>query len=251
MTISLVIPAYNETPRLPQTLSAVQGFFSAKHPDMALREVIVVDDGSTDGTADMAESWKDRLPMSVIRLDRNRGKGAAVRTGMLAATSDVILMYDADGATPISEVSALLTAMQKEKADIAIGSRVDRVNDVSMQGYRRFIGRTYHALCSRLHPGIRDAACGCKLFTRDAAKDLFSRQRIDRFAFDIEVLSLALQRGYRVAQVPVRWTAVEKSKVRIWRDGPQMFWCILRLYLERLAPPPPSPPPPSAGEGGY
>jgi dolichyl-phosphate beta-glucosyltransferase len=231
--LSIVIPAYNETPRLPQTLSAIRGFFSGPHGDVTLGEVIVVDDGSTDGTPELAESWNDRLPMRVIRLPKNRGKGAAVRAGMLAAKEELVLMYDADGATPIDEVPGLVDEMFKTNADIAIGSRVDRTSSVSMQGYRRIIGRTYHALCAKLHPGIRDAACGCKLFKREVAQDLFSRQRIDRFAFDIEILSLALLRGYRVAQVPVRWTAVEKSKVRIWRDGPQMFWCILKMYRDR------------------
>jgi dolichyl-phosphate beta-glucosyltransferase len=234
VTLSLVIPAYNETPRLPQTLSALQGFFSHPPAGTSLTEVIVVDDGSKDGTAELARSWSDRLPMRVITLPQNRGKGAAVREGMLAAKGDLVLMYDADGATPISELPSLIKAMKEQNATIAIGSRVDNEREVSMQGYRRIIGRAYHTLCAPLHPGIRDAACGCKLFTRDAAQDLFSRQRIDRFAFDIEILSLALLHGYNVAQVPVRWTAVEKSKVVIWRDGPQMFWCILKLYVDRF-----------------
>lgn len=234
MTLSIIIPAYNETPRLPQTLAAIQGFFSLSQPGIELKEILVVDDGSSDGTPELAESWTNKLPVRVLRLPHNRGKGAAVREGMLAGTGDLLLMYDADGATPIDEITALHDAMFRDKADIVIGSRVDPSTSVSMQSYRRVIGRFYHALCAGLHPGIRDAACGCKLFTRAAARDLFTRQTIDRFAFDIEVLSLALQRGYRVAEVPVRWTAVEKSKVRLFKDGPQMFKCVLVLYWRKF-----------------
>ncbi len=235
MTLSIIIPAYNEAPRLPQTLAAISGFFSGSPRELTLQEVIVVDDGSTDNTTDLAKGWQDRLPIRVLRFAQNRGKGAAVREGMLAGTGDLLLFYDADGATPIHEVIRLFHAMQKENAQIAIGSRVDASSGVSMQHHRRLIGRIYHAVCSNLHPGIRDAACGCKLFTRDAARQIFPLQTIDRFAFDVEILSLALRRGFTIAEIPVQWSAIEKSKVRIVRDGAQMFWSVLVLYWKKWA----------------
>ncbi len=233
MTLSIIIPAYNEAPRLPQTLAAIAGFFAHAHPALTLHEVIVADDGSRDETVALANSWSGDLPIRVVTLPENRGKGAAVRKGMLAADGDLLLMYDADGATPIREVIRLYEAMQAQHADIAIGSRVDSSTDVSMQIHRRLIGRIYHMLCAGLHPGIRDAACGCKLFTREAAKKIFPLQTIDRFAFDVEILSLAIGQGMTIAEIPVQWSAVEKSKVRIVRDGVQMFWSVIVLYWRR------------------
>ena len=205
----------------------------ARHLGAELQEVIVADDGSTDDTADIAMRWGNRLPMKVIRLPKNRGKGAAVRAGMLAASGEMVLMYDADGATPITELPKLLAAVSAG-ADVAIGSRVmDRGEALSsMRPHRRLIGRVYRCLSGRLIPGVRDAACGCKLFTSSAARTLFSEQRIDRFAFDVEVLALTLRHRMKLAEIPVKWTAVAESKVRLLRDGTEMFLCLLRLYLK-------------------
>ncbi|MSR86833.1 glycosyltransferase family 2 protein [Candidatus Peribacteria bacterium] len=233
MTLSIVIPAYNESPRLPQTLAAIAGFFGESTP-LHLEEVLVVDDGSADDTVVLAESWGTRLPVRVLRLLKNSGKGAAVREGMLAATGDLLLMYDADGATPINEVIRLWGAMEQQGAQIAIGSRVDSRSGVSMQHHRRLIGRIYHALCRGLHPGIRDAACGCKLFRRESAQEIFALQTIDRFAFDVEILSLAIGRGMKIVELPVQWSAIERSKVRLVQDGVQMFGSVLSLYWKKF-----------------
>jgi dolichyl-phosphate beta-glucosyltransferase len=233
-----VIPAYNEQDRLPRTLSLLEEFFfhSGDAHDIELEEVIVVDDGSTDATSTVAGSWHGPLPVRVIRLEKNRGKGAAARAGMLAARGDCRLLYDADAATPTSEIPKLVERMRFEGADIVIGSRVRgrQQNLVSMQRHRRWIGSVYHWLCSALIPGIDDAACGAKLFTRKAARDLFSRQRIERFAFDIEILSLAMRRGYAVCEIPVRWEAVPGSKVNLAWDSINMSWCVLKLYMRHL-----------------
>jgi dolichyl-phosphate beta-glucosyltransferase len=232
MTLSIIIPAFNEEKRLPRTLAAIQSYFSAPR-SMRLHEVIVVDDGSADGTARVAKEWEGRLPVQVLRFDVNRGKGAVSRAGMLAAEGDLCLLYDADGATPIGEAEKLVAAMQARGADIAIGSRVLGGEVVTMSAHRRFIGRAYHALTAPLIPGIEDAACGCKLFKRGVAHDLFARQSIDRFAFDVEVLAIALARGYEVVEVSVRWTAIPDSRVRIVRDTLQMTWCVLTLFARR------------------
>ncbi len=235
-TLAIVIPAFNEQDRLGKTLESIrvawaQGAMSV----LSLQQIIIADDGSRDATVSIAEDFKSRLPIQVVRLEKNAGKGAAVRAGISHVQSDLVLLYDADGAAPITEVNKLLSAIGAG-ADIAIGSRVmdHEKSLVTMSYYRRVIGRVYHFLGSALVPGIQDTACGCKLFRADVAKKLFALQRIDRFAFDIEVLALALRHGYKVAEIPLAWTAVPESKVRIIRDGIEMFWCLVTLYVGSL-----------------
>ncbi|MBI3619089.1 glycosyltransferase family 2 protein [Candidatus Peregrinibacteria bacterium] len=234
MDLSIVIPAYNEEERLSRTLNDIETFFA--HPrEMSLREIIVVDDGSDDETLSVAEAWRDRLPLQVLRLPVNRGKGAALRLGVAAARGDVLLLDDADGATPIEEIEKLRPILEQKEADIVIGSRVLRTAEhpVRMRWHRRSIGRVYHAFYAPLIPGIADAACGFKLFRSDVAKDIFAKQTIDRFAYDIEIFSLAMRRGYRIREVPVQWTAVPGSKVRMLRDSWEMFWAVMGLHQAR------------------
>jgi dolichyl-phosphate beta-glucosyltransferase len=232
-TLSIVIPAYNEQDRLGTTLGSIAAAWQGAMKDLLLSQVIVSDDGSNDSTVAIAEGWKTQLPMHIVRLPHNKGKGAAVRAGMQQVTGDLALIYDADGAAPITEVNKLFAEMKTRKADIAIGSRVleEGRSLVTMHWHRRVIGRVYHFLGSALVPGIQDTACGCKLFKADVAKKLFSLQRINRFAFDIEVLALALRLRYKIVEVPLAWTAVPESKVRIVRDGIEMFWCLVNLYV--------------------
>lgn len=235
-TLSIVIPAFNEEDRLGSTLQSLTDAWSQKRmEDIELREVIVADDGSTDSTVRVAENFGASLPVRVIRLLKNTGKGAAVRAGIREAKAQFVLFYDADAAAPITEVTKLFHALQEASADIAIGSRVLGRGEglVTMRWHRRLIGRVYHALCRALVPGIHDTACGCKLFKCEVAKKLFALQTIDRFAFDVEVLALAIRHGYTIVEIPLAWTAIPESKVRIFRDGLQMFWCLIRLYMKR------------------
>lgn len=152
------------------------------------------------------------------------------------ASAELILLYDADGATPIEEVLRLFKALSSQNADIAIGSRVLRGahSEVQMTWHRRLIGRLYHILTAPLIPGIADAACGCKLFKAEIAKKLFSLQTINRYAYDIEILSLAHVRGHRIVEVPVYWRHIPVSKVRIFRDGFEMLWRVLGLYVRKI-----------------
>ncbi|MDD4319097.1 MAG: glycosyltransferase family 2 protein [Candidatus Peribacteraceae bacterium] len=236
MHLSVIIPAYNEAERLPRTLDDIHRYFGSGESPFALQEVVVVDDGSADGTAAVVEAWKDRIPLQVIRFETNRGKGAATREGMLRASGEYHLLYDADGATPLEMLRPFGDAVRDHRPDVIIGSRIHELDSdlVKMSFYRHLMGRTYHALCSSLVPGIRDAACGFKLFTEAASRELFAVQRVDRFAFDIEVLSLALGRGMRVTEIPVHWRAVPGSKVRLVQDTLQMTGSVLGLYVRRF-----------------
>src|SRR6202035_4137093 len=159
---------YNEEARLPSTLAQLEEFHNRLAGTEVLRiaEVIVVDDGSRDGTTAVVKSWAGNLPLRSIRLEQNRGKGAAARAGMLAARGDCCLLYDADAATPPAEILNLVATMRQRQAGSVIGSRVmgARENLVSMQWHRRMIGRVYKSICTALVPGIEDMACGAKLF---------------------------------------------------------------------------------------
>ena len=220
---SVVIPAYDEADRLPGYLKSIQAYFEGR--DEAY-EVIVVDDGSRDGTAErVREVAAGRVSVTVHVLARNRGKGHAVRAGMTRATGALRLMVDADGATPIAEVARLEAAVAAG-ADLAVGSRVLHdptvVREVRM--HRKLSGHVFNFLVRRLGvSGVVDTQCGFKLFRGPVAAALFPQITTDGFGFDVELLMLAERRGYRVAEVPVNWADQPGSKVGVLRDGPRML----------------------------
>lgn len=212
MNLSVVIPAYNEKDRIGPTLKELSTFLGGLEDST---EVVVVDDGSADGTAEYAATFVDHFEtLRVIGGPVNRGKGHAIRTGMVAARGELRLFADADGSTPWDEYVPLRSAMAG--ADIAIASigmkesRVERYQP----GLRTQFGRAANLLIQALVlPGIRDSQRGFKLFTADAADLVFSRCVIDGWAFDIEALGIARQHGLAVAEVPVRWEHREDSRV--------------------------------------
>jgi dolichyl-phosphate beta-glucosyltransferase len=221
--LSVVIPAYNEAQRLRPTLERVHAFLGRLAGGGAVRyEILVVDDGSSDGTADVAEHLAQSIPqLRVIRSRPNRGKGAAVRAGMLAARGQVRVMCDADCSMPPEEMPKLLARLASGAAQIAIGSRYADGAQVSAKQplYRRLWSRLCNQVIQRsLVPGIRDTQCGFKAFTARAAQDLFARGRIDGWAFDLEILALARRRGYPIAEVAVTWADDKRSRVNPWRD---------------------------------
>lgn len=225
--LSVVIPAYNEADRLGPTLLRVLEYLRAEGLD---GELIVVDDGSEDGTAELARGVDPAV--QVIELGENRGKGAAVRAGMLAARGEQVLFSDADLATPIEEFPKLQAHLARG-CDIAIASRGLPESDIRVRQHpvRELMGRTFNVVVRTLAmSGIKDTQCGFKLFTRAAAQDLFSRSTVDGFAFDVEVLLMARGR-YRVAEVPVVWRHVDESKVSPGADAARMLWDVLRLRL--------------------
>jgi dolichyl-phosphate beta-glucosyltransferase len=226
--VSVVIPAYNESSRiLPTLFSRIHHFVTHR----LSHEIIVVDDGSRDRTAALVREVSRRLGcVRLICLPSNLGKGAAVRAGVRNATGEMVLVEDADGATPIGEFGSLLAAVEAG-ADIAIGSRQPTEHTRVERRLKRWImGRTFALLVNGWAvPGIADTQCGFKLFRSDVARRIFSLQKLDGFAFDVEVLRLARVLDYNVAEVPINWADVAGSKVNLVRDSLRMLWDVLRV----------------------
>jgi dolichyl-phosphate beta-glucosyltransferase len=231
LDLSIVIPAYNEDQRLPKTLDAIFTYLQSR-PYRA--EIIVVDDGSSDRTAEIVNAARQSHPELRLLSNRgNRGKGFSVRHGMLEARGEIALFSDADLSTPIEEADKLLAAMRDEQCDAAIGSRaVDRsLIEVHQSALREGAGIFFNRLV-RWIMGIQffDTQCGFKAFRRERTRVIFEQQRIDRFGFDPEILFLAKRNGLRVAEVPVRWSHDAGTKVSVAADGSRMF---LELLLVR------------------
>jgi len=225
-SLSIVVPAYNEADRLGNSLRAIVSYLSDNFPDA---ELIVVDDGSSDKTAQIARQRLDegeRLRTSLISYKSNLGKGRAVRLGLLAARGEIALFSDADLSTPISEAPKLIEPIETGVCDVAFGSRaLDRELIGVRQSWRREQGGRVFNLAVRLATGLPfwDTQCGFKLFRRDAARVIFSRQLLDGFGFDVEDLLIARIHGFKVVEVPVRWDNVEGTKVGAL-TGARAFW---------------------------
>ncbi len=255
-SLTLVLPAYNEAERIGPALDELFGYLgrrgqeardgapgSASLPDRV--EVLVVDDGSSDGTADLVRARReahpaptagptgDRPQLTVMTVPHG-GKGAAVRAGMLAATTDYIIFADADMATPPDMIPLLVEELDEH--DMALGSRVQPDgSDMrrSQPWYRRLLGRGFHVMAAIWVVGpVKDTQCGFKGFTRGAAHDLFARQKVTSIVFDVELIYLARRRGYRMAIVPIRWADRRGSRMRA---GPalalRVAWDLFRIPL--------------------
>jgi dolichyl-phosphate beta-glucosyltransferase len=224
--LSVVIPAYNEARRLPPTLEKVQRHLAGRP-----HEILVVDDGSSDGTAERAAA----AGVSVLRNEGNRGKGYSVRRGMLAAKGAHRLMTDADLSTPIEELDRLLGKMD-EGYDVVIASRALPESNVEIRQpwYRENTGRLFN-LCVRMLalPGLQDTQCGFKLFSAPAAEQAFAAARLDGFSFDVEALFVARRRGFRIAEVPVTWRNDEATRVDTFK-GAVAFLDLARIRLNDL-----------------
>ena len=229
-SISIIIPAYNEERRLPSTLEAIGRYLGSRSWDFA--EIIVVNDGSRDRTAALACATGAR----VIENPGNRGKGFSVRNGILKAEGEWLLFTDADLSSPIEELDKLWRMAENENAEVAIGSRaLDRsLVGVHQPAMREFAGRLFN-LVMRAVTGLpfHDTQCGFKLFQRQAAREIFRRQRLDGFGFDVEALYIASRLGYRVLEIPVRWNDVAGTKVSAAR-GLAAFADILHVRWNGL-----------------
>ena len=231
---SIVIPAYNEGHRLEATLKKVLGYVRQQGWNA---EVVVVNDGSRDNTAALIREFAARDSMvRLVENPSNRGKGYAVRNGMLNARGEVIVFSDADLSSPIEEMPKLLAALASG-ADIAIGSRWLRAELQTQRQslHRQLFGRIFNGL-NRIILGLRfkDTQCGFKAFTRRAAQMILPLQRIERWGFDPEILFLARKFGLRVEEVPVRWGHVGGTRINPLLDGARMFQEMLRIRLNDI-----------------
>jgi dolichyl-phosphate beta-glucosyltransferase len=240
--LTIVVPAYNESARLPQTLGSIDHFIVDSHLTV---ELLVVDDGSTDDTSQIAQSHNSSAARFAVMSLPHRGKASAVRAGMLAATGRHVLFTDADLSTPITYATKLTEALDGG-ADVAIGSREGiGATRVGEPAYRHIMGRVFNAVVRLLAvPGINDTQCGFKAFRQEAAQNIFSRTLLHAgegpvqgprvTGFDVEVLFLARQVGYTVVEVPVYWEHVAGSKVQPLPDSFRMFADVLRVRWNAL-----------------
>jgi glycosyltransferase involved in cell wall biosynthesis len=235
LSYSFVIPAYNEGVRLRPTLHALIRHIQEQNWDA---EILVVNDGSTDDTAQIVREYGKAHPqVLLVENPGNRGKGFSVRNGMLHAHGDICLFSDADLSSPITEAQKLFDAIA-HGADIAIGSRWLRAELQTERQplYRQAFGRIYN-LVLRVFLGLRfaDTQCGFKAFRRDAAQRIFPLQRIERWGFDPEILFLARRAGLRVEEVPVLWAHSEGTRLHPFRDGLRMFLEVIRIRWYAIA----------------
>lgn len=231
-SLSVVIPAFNEERRLPDTLENVVSFFD-KLPLERL-EILIVDDGSTDRTADVVRRrMQSDARFRLLQNPGNRGKGYAVRHGMLQSQGEWRLLTDADLSTPITEVCKLHRAADANKAAVAIGSRaIDRSLIARHQSFFRELGGRFFNVVMRGITGLpfADTQCGFKLYRADAAQAIFSRQRLDGFSFDVEDMFIAQSLGITVTEVPVAWANAEGTKVSL-RSTLRAFTDLIRIRL--------------------
>ena len=250
MSLTLVLPAYNEAERIGPALDELFGYLrrrtgqardgapgAAALPDRI--EVLVVDDGSEDDTVDLVEARPEAagsiegVQLHVLRVPHG-GKGAAVRAGMLAATGDLVVFTDADMATPPDQIPLLVAALADD--DVAFGSRIQPDGSdmrATQPVYRRLPGKVFHLLASIWVVGpVQDTQCGFKGFRSEADKDLFTRQRVTSIVFDVEIIYLARRRGYRIAIVPIRWYDKRGSRMRARPSlAMRVAWDLFRIPL--------------------
>jgi glycosyltransferase involved in cell wall biosynthesis len=230
--LSIIIPTHNEEARLPDTLRQVFGFIAAQPYST---EVLVVENGSSDRTFQIASEFARDNPQLCVLQNNQRGKGIAVRQGMLAAQGEYRFMCDVDLSMPVSEINRFLPP-HLDGYDIAIASReapgAIRYNEPY---YRHFVGRIYNGLIRTLAlPGLQDTQCGFKCFKASVAEDLFRRQILDGWSFDVEILFIARLSGYQVIEVPIPWYYNPHSKIRVARDSLKMGLDLLTIRLNAL-----------------
>jgi dolichyl-phosphate beta-glucosyltransferase len=225
--LSIIIPAYNEEKRLPESLEQVVQFVAQQEYPI---EVIVVDNNSSDATGRIAADFAEEFPYVRALFEGHQGKGAAVRTGMLAGRGDYLVICDADFSMPVEEVTKFVPS-NGHGYDVAIASReVPGARRVGEPEYRHLMGRVFNLIVRGLAvPHIQDTQCGFKSFRREVAQDVFSLQTITGWGFDVEVLFIALKRGYNMIEIPITWYYKPQSRISPIRDSVNMVLEVLRV----------------------
>lgn len=231
---SIIIPAYNEATRLPASLQQIRQYMEAKGNAF---EIIVIDDGSQDKTREIVSQFFSEFPCGRLLINEsNRGKGYSIRRGMLEASGNFVLFTDADLSTPINQIEKLIFALNSG-CEVAIGSRSIHGAQVKVHQpiYREAMGKIFNKFVRLLviH-GLIDTQCGFKSFKKSCVKPIFSRQLIDGFCFDVEVLLIARKLGYKIKEVPMVWLNSPASKVNALKDSLKMFIDLLRIRLNNF-----------------
>jgi len=228
--ISIIIPAFNEAKELPLFLDKLISYCNKSEN---IYEIIVVDDGSNDKTLDIATSYRTQFSnLHTIEIGENKGKGHAVKRGILEATGEVGLFLDADGSVNPEEIEKNLSYIKKEGYDIFVGSRVlkNKEQILKIRWYRKLIGTIFNFLTRiLLFNKVKDTQCGFKMFKGECIKPLFSKVRLGGFGFDLEALYLAYKMGYKIKEGPVSWHHVDGSKVNLFTDSIKIFFNIFQI----------------------
>jgi dolichyl-phosphate beta-glucosyltransferase len=230
--LSIIIPAFNEESRLPQSLEQVAHFVATQTYPI---EVIVVNNNSKDNTGQIATEFAEEFPYTRVLFEGRQGKGAAVRRGVLEGRGTYLVICDADFSMPVDEVPKFLPVNGKSY-DVAIASREVRgARRVGEPQYRHVMGRVFNLIVRVLAiPRIQDTQCGFKSFRREVAQDVFARQTIVGWGFDVEVLYIALKRGYNVIEIPITWYYKPQSRISPLRDSINMVMEVMRVRLNGL-----------------
>lgn len=228
--ISIIIAAYNEEKRIIPSLFKIKDYMNNQGMDY---EIIVVDDGSSDRTSEVVKEVIPDIPhLNVMRYEVNRGKGYALKTGVLASKGDVVLLSDADLSTPIEELSKLLPLINDNSCEVAIGSRALILSDIvkKQPWWRQNMGKTFNKIVKFIVlDDFQDTQCGFKIFSGDIARALFRESVVERFAYDVEILARAKKKGYRIQEIPIRWINSPESKVNPVKDSFQMVFDLLKI----------------------
>ncbi len=228
--MSIVIPAFNEEKRIADSLAEACAYLDGSDRGY---EIIVVDDGSSDGTSRVVgQVAREFRNVRLVRYERNRGKGYALRTGVDATKGDFVLVMDADLSTPMEELEKMMPYLSGGGFDIAIGSRALALSDIIREQpwWRQSMGKMFNRIVKMLVIGdFEDTQCGFKLFHGKLARNLFGEAKIDRFAYDVEILALAKRNGFRIKEVPIRWINSPDSRVNPLKDSLRMLVDLIRI----------------------
>ncbi len=228
--ISIIIAAYNEEKRIKPSLFKIKDYINNQGMDY---EIIVVDDGSSDRTSEVVKGVIPDIPhLNVIRYEVNRGKGYALKTGVLASKGKVVLLSDADLSTPIEELSKLLPLISNNSCEVAIGSRALILSEIikKQPWWRQNMGKIFNKIVKFVVlDDFQDTQCGFKIFSGDVARAIFQEVQTERFAYDVEILARAKKKGYRISEIPIRWINSPESKVNPLKDSFQMVFDLLKI----------------------